>query len=174
MRKFVFGSFVTGLLVAVAMLAMPVRESHAVPACDGPCPVTRQPASQSQGNMSPWWAICGISSAAAEIIGAAANGNNKNDPRQSTLFEAGWYAAVCPAMLPWALFVSATCPDNRATLAIARLAHRYGLTHPSADWTPFTNAYGQACRDGTLSPAFLAFLRANGLRVGNALRGPNP
>jgi len=173
MRKFIVGSFVTGLLVAVTLLAMPVREGHAAPACEVNC-APRLSGSQSQSNMSPWWAICGISSAAAEIIGAVAHGNDKNDPRQSTLFEAGWYAAICPAMLPWALFVSATCPDNRATLAIARLAHRYGLTHPQADWTAFTNAYGQACRDGTLSPAFLSFLRANGMRVGNALRAANP
>jgi hypothetical protein len=169
MRKFVFGSFITALLVAVATMAMPVRGNAAV-VCEGRCTPPPQQ-SQSGHSAGPAWVACGIGAAAAEIIGAIAHGNDKNDPRQSTLFEASWYAAVCPVMLPVALIVSATCPDNKATLAIARLAHRYGLTHQQADWTPFTNAYAQACRDGTLSKEFLAFLKANGLRVGNALRG---
>ena len=160
MRKFIVGSIVTGLLVALATLAMPVSESQAH--CYGRyCmpKVPKKPASQQQStsHVGEYWLFCGLATATSEIVGAAVNGNSATDPRQSTIFEAGWYAAACPAMLPWALLVSATCPDNRATLAIARLAHRYGLTHPSADWTPFTNAYGQACRDGTLSPAFLAF-----------------
>jgi hypothetical protein len=166
MRKFVFGSFITAMLVAVATMAMPVRGNASEVMVRKPVPQAR-----SGHHAGPAWVACGIGVAAAEIIGAAAHGNDQNDPRQSTIFEAGWYAAACPVMLPWALLVSATCPDNKATLAIARLAHRYGLTHQPADWTPFSNAYGQACRDGTLSKDFLKFLRANGLRVGNALRG---
>jgi hypothetical protein len=171
MRKFVFGSFITAMLVAVATMAMPVRSSFAATECYMNC-IKHAPQQQNNSsNGNPIWVACIIGSATAEIIGAAAHGNDQNDPRQSTIFEAGWYAAACPALLPLALVVSATCPDNKATLAIARLAHRYGLTHQPADWTPFTNAYGQACRDGTLSSDFLKFLKANRLRVGHALRG---
>ena len=170
MRKFIFGSFITGLLIAVATVAMPVRASHAVTFCDGPCPVVKKPQQGGSSSSHPYWVACIAGSAVAEMIGSAIHHNDQNDPRQSTLFEAGWYAAVCPVLLPVALLISATCQDNKATYEIARQGRRYGLTHPSADWTPFTNAYAQACRDGTLSSDFLAFLRANGLRLSSAFR----
>ncbi|HEY6024764.1 MAG TPA: hypothetical protein VIV34_11395 [Pseudolabrys sp.] len=174
MRKFVFGSALAGLLVAVAFMAMPVNTSSAV-YCEGECipapaPKKPQPAPRETHNVGPIAVGCGISAAAAEMIGAAAHAGDKNDPRQSTIFEAGWYAAACPVFLPWSLMVTATCPDNKATYEIARQAHRYGLTHQSADWTPFTTAYGESCRNGKLSRDFLAFLKANHLKLSAAYR----
>lgn len=180
MRKFFGGrsAMWTGLAMAVALMAMPVSGSSAQSFycgadCDGPPPPPppkSEPAPQTQSDhhVGGYYVACGFAAAAAEMIGAGIHGNDANDPRQSTLFEAGLYAAACPAFLPLTLLVAATCPDNPATYEIARLATRYGRTHQPADWTPFTNAYGLACSDGRLPPDFLAFLRANGLRPGAA------
>jgi hypothetical protein len=155
------------MLIAAAVVAMPLGGSFAseyIPRTPTPT------SSQGTHHAEPWGVVCIMGAATAEIIGAVAHGNDKNDPRQSTIFEAGWYAAACPALLPLALVVSATCPDNKATYEIARQAHRYGLTHQPADWTPFTNAYGEACRTGKLSRDFRAFLKANGLKLSAAYR----
>jgi hypothetical protein len=173
MRKFVSGCAIAGLLVAVAFMAMPVRASFAV-ACEINCiiPPPKQPQQppRASHHVGPIAIGCGLATASAEMIGAAANAGNKNDPRQSTIFEAGWYASACPIFLPWSLLVTATCPDNKATYEIARQAHRFGLVHPVADWSPFTNAYTEACREGKLSTDFLAFLKANHLRLSAAFR----
>jgi hypothetical protein len=87
------------------------------------------------------------------MIGAAVHAGDKKDPRQSTIFEAGWYASACPVFLPWSLLVSVTCPDNKATYEVARLAYLYTKKRPGADQGAFTNAYAEACRERRLSPA---------------------
>jgi len=98
------------------------------------------------------------------MIVAAIKGNDKEDPRQATIFEAGWSVSACPVFLPWSLLVSAMCPDNKATYEIARQAYRLNArTGGTIDNTPFTNAYYEACREGTLSKDFRAFLKANHL-----------
>ena len=174
MRKFAFGCAITGLLVAVAFMAMPVRAGFAAVACEINCMVVqpKKPAEtvRDSHHVGPIAIGCGLAAASSEMIGAAANASNKNDPRQSTIFEAGWYASACPIFLPWSLLVTATCPDNKATYEIARQAHRFALKHPVPDWSPFTNAYTEACQQGKLSRDFLAFLKANHLRVSAAFR----
>ena len=94
-----------------------------------------------------------------------ANSNSdKNLRRQLTINEAGWASAACPFLLPWALIVQAACPDNKATYAIATYAYRYqNKVGVVGDWSPFTTAYGEACRTGKLSPAFVAFVAAQNL-----------
>ena len=96
--------------------------------------------------------------------------NNKNDPRQLTINEAAWAASACPFLLPWAFVVQATCPDNKATREIARQAYRYARKFGAGavDYTPFTNAYAEACRQGTLSVDFRAFLKSKGMRLSSA------
>jgi hypothetical protein len=107
---------------------------------------------------------CGLAAASSAMIVAAIKGNDKNDPRQATIFEAGWAVSACPVFLPWSLLVSALCPDNKATYEIARQAHRLNARAGGAiDNTPFTNAYFEACREGKLSKDFRAFLKANHL-----------
>ena len=172
MRKFVFGSAITGLLIAAAFFAMPVRSSLAV-ACEVECiivPKKPAPTPRNTHHVGPIAIGCGLAAASAEMIGAAVQAGDKNDPRQPTIFEAGWYASACPIFLPWSLLVTATCPDNKATYEIARQAHRFGLTHPVPDWSPFTNAYTEACQQGKLSSDFRAFLKANHLRLSAAFR----
>ena len=106
------------------------------------------------------------------MIGAAVHAGDKNDPRQSTIFEAGWYASACPVFLPWSLLVSVTCPDNKATYEVARQAHRYGKKTGTYNLAVFTDAYGPACRTGKLAPEFLAFLKTNHMPLSNFyLRG---
>ncbi len=39
----------------------------------------------------------------------------------------------------------------KATYKVARLAYLFVAKHPGADQSAFTNAYGEACRDGKLS-----------------------
>lgn len=95
------------------------------------------------------------------MIGTAVHAGDKKDPRQSTIFEAGWYASACPVFLPWSLMVTLTCPDNKATYEVARQAWRYGKKTGNYSLPVFTEAYGPACRTGKLSPEFLAFLKAN-------------
>jgi hypothetical protein len=167
MRKFV--KMTVALLAAASMVLSLSGSAVAAAAAGVPATPTTTPSNPNGGSSHPWpYVLCGVGSAAAEMIGAAAHANDKKDPRQSTIFEAGWYAAVCPLMLPVALVVTATCRDNKATYEIARQARRYGLKHQPADWTPFTNAYGEACRTGKLSPAFRTFLKANGLKLSAA------
>ena len=112
------------------------------------------------------WAVgCGIASAASLMVGTAiaASDKNKKHRRQLTLTEAYWAASACPFLLPLAFVAQATCADNKATYKIATLAYRYVDTHPAADQSAFTRAYGEACRTGKLSPEFVAFAVANGL-----------
>jgi hypothetical protein len=98
------------------------------------------------------WAVgCGIASAGSLMIGTAIHAGDKKDPRQLTINEAGWHSAACPFLLPWALIVQATCPDNKATYHVARLAFRYVKKHGPGDQSAFTNAYGEACRTGKLT-----------------------
>ena len=99
------------------------------------------------------------------MIGTAIHASDKKDRRQLTINEAAWHSSACPFLLSWALLVQAMCSDNRATYEVARQAYRFGRKHVVADWTPFTNAYGEACRRGTFSPEFVAFLKANGQTV---------
>jgi hypothetical protein len=95
------------------------------------------------------------------MIGTAIHAGDKNDPRQLTINEAAWHSAACPFLLPWALLVQATCPDNDATRDVARLAFRYLLRHPAADQSAFTTAYGEACRTGELSRQTRALLNSS-------------
>ena len=124
------------------------------------------PTSHRDHNTGGQWAVgCGIASAGSLMIGTAIHASDKKDRRQLTINEAAWHSSACPFLLPWALLVQAMCSDNRATYEVARQAYRFGRKHVVADWTPFTNAYGEACRRGTLSPEFVAFLKANGQTV---------
>lgn len=106
---------------------------------------------RSENNVGPWAVGCGIASAGSLMIGTAIHAGDKNDPRQLTINEAGWHSAACPFLLPWALMTQATCPDNKATYQVARLAFRFLEKHPGGDQSPFTAAYGEACRDGKLT-----------------------
>jgi hypothetical protein len=124
-----------------------------------PCPPTRD--SKIGGQIAVG---CGLAAASSAMIVAAIKGNDKTDPRQATIFEAGWSVSACPVFLPWSILVSAMCQDNKATYEIARQAYRLNArAGGSIDNTPFTNAYYQACREGTLSKDFLVFLKANNL-----------
>jgi hypothetical protein len=81
---------------------------------------------------------------------------NQPDPaqrRQLTITEATWWASLCPVMLPLALISTATCPDNKATVEVARLAYLYTRKHPGADQGAFTLAYAEACGEHRLSRA---------------------
>ena len=120
---------------------------------------------QSHNHTGQWVVGCGIASAASLMVGTAiaAGDKDKKNRRQLTITEAYWAASACPFLLPLAFVAQATCPDNKATYQIATLAYRYLETHPSADQSAFTRAYGEACRTGKLSPEFVAFVSANGL-----------
>lgn len=85
------------------------------------------------------------------MIGTVIHASDKNDPRQLIINEAGWHSAVCPFLLPWALLTQVTCPDNKATYQVARLAFLFVRKHTAGDQSAFTNAYGEACRTGKLS-----------------------
>ena len=99
------------------------------------------------------------------MIGSAVSNGDTDHPRQMTVTEAAWAAGLgCPVFLPLALLAQTMCPDNDATYAIATYAHKYAKAHrDGVDYTPFTNAYGYACKTGRLSPEFKDFLKANGL-----------
>ena len=143
----------TTLLAAVAFTAVSLSESFAT-IIETPAPRTPpKPAetAHSHSNAGPWVAGCFAASVGSLMIGSAVHANDKNDPRQLTINEAGWYSAACPLFLPWALLVQATCPDNKATKQVARLAFRYVQKHQGGDQSPFTAAYGEACRTGKLS-----------------------
>ena len=99
------------------------------------------------------------------MIGSAVSNGDRDHPRQMTVTEAAWAAGLgCPVFLPLALLAQTMCPDNDATYAIATYAHKYAKAHlDGVDYTPFTNAYGYACKTGRLSPEFKDFLKVNGL-----------
>ena len=165
MRKFVTA------LVAAAFLAAPVTQSQA----NGiwwwyfikhhhhhHMKQPKHSVSTHNSNVGPWAIACGASAVASVMIGTEikANDPNQNNRRQLTITEATWHASVCPFLLPFALVSTATCPDNKATYQVARLAFLYVAKHPGADQSAFTNAYGEACRDHKLSRLTLRTLRA--------------
>ena len=152
MRKFVVGSSIAGLLLTVGILVMSASSSFAVP-CEVNCMIPKKPQAsvRSSHHVGPWAIGCGIASAGSLMIGTAIHAGDKNDPRQLTINEAGWHSAACPFLLPWALMTQATCPDNKATYQVARLAFRFLQKHGVGDQSAFTNAYGEACRTGKLS-----------------------
>ena len=168
MRKF---AILVALLVAFDFIAVPLSGTAEATICgEGGCPVPPKKSPpptqhQSTNHTGPWAVGCGIASAASLMVGTAIAGSDKNKKhrRQLTLTEATWAASACPFLLPLAFVAQATCPDNKATYKIATLAYRYVDTHPAADQSAFTRAYGEACRTGKLSPEFVAFAVANGL-----------
>jgi hypothetical protein len=150
MRKFIT---VATLLAAVAFITAPLSSSFA---SEGwyrymKVPKKEPVAVRSTNNTGPWAVGCGFASAGSLMIGTAIHAGDKNDPRQLTITEAGWHSAACPFLLPWALIGQAICPDNKATYQVARLAFRFVQKHGVGDQSAFTNAYGEACRTGTLS-----------------------
>ncbi len=153
MRKFIT---LATLLAAVALTAAPISASSAHEGyyryMKHVKVVKKPPASiRSTNNTGPWAVGCGFAAAGSLMIGTAIHASDKNDPRQLTINEAGWHSAACPFLLPWALMTQALCPDNKATYQVARLAFRFVQKHTAADQSAFTNAYGEACRTGTLS-----------------------
>ncbi|MDI3471306.1 MAG: hypothetical protein OJF62_003369 [Pseudolabrys sp.] len=139
------------LLAAAAFLAAPASQSLAA---------RRLPPPSHSNHLTPWPTICGIASAASVMVGTEikANDQDKTKRRQLTITEATWWASVCPVVLPLALLSTATCPDNKATYEVARLAYLYVKKHPGADQSAFTNAYAEACHTGKLSRATLRIL----------------
>ena len=153
MRKF---STLTTLMTAAAFAAVSLGASFAAAV---PPPPPKPPASvRSSHHVGPWAVGCGAASAGSLMIGTAIHAGDKNDPRQLTSNEAGWHSAVCPFLLPWALMTQATCPDNKATYQVARLAFRFVQKHGVGDQSAFTTAYGEACRTGKLSRDTLRLL----------------
>ena len=160
MRKFVV---LCTLLVGFASIAVPLTGTTAAAICvEGGCAPAPKPQSsvRSHSNAGPWAVGCGIASAGSLMIGTAVHAGDKKDPRQLTINEAAWHSAACPFLLPWALIVQATCPDNEATFQVARLAFKYLRKHPASDQSAFTAAYGEACRTGKLSRGTRASLKA--------------
>jgi hypothetical protein len=150
MRKYFI---LAALVIGAAIVAMPVvgtqaREWVYVPKKPPPPPKGTW---HQHHHVGPWAIGCGLASAGTLMVGTAIKGSDKNDQRQLTITEAGWASAACPFMLPWALLMQATCPDNKATYTVARLAFRAVKNHPGTDQSAFTNAYGEACRTGKLS-----------------------
>ncbi len=150
MRKLIT---VATLLAAVAFTAAPLSTSFASEGWYRYMKVPKKPAAavRSANNTGPWAVGCGFASAGSLMIGTAIHASDKNDPRQLTINEAGWHSAACPFLLPWALITQATCPDNKATYQVARLAFRFVKRHTAGDQSAFTTAYGEACRTGKLS-----------------------
>ena len=118
------------------------------------------PSVRSASHVGPWAVGCGIASAGSLMIGTAIHAGDKNDPRQLTINEAAWHSSACPFLLPWALIVQATCPDNKATYQIAHLALAYINKHPGASEAAFTEAYAEACHTGKLTRGTLRALKA--------------
>lgn len=151
MRKFVT------LMAAAAFLAAPISQSFAamIPPRQ-PVPVTHT------DTTGPWAIGCGFAAALSPMIGTAikANDPDKKKRRQLTITEAAWHASACPFLLPFAGIAQATCPDNKATYQVARLAFLFVAKHPGADQSAFTNANVEACRDGKLSRATLKDLKS--------------
>lgn len=154
MRKYLM---LAALLAGAAIVAIPVSPSQAI--AHGwyyvkptpPPPPKPQPTGHGGHHSGPLAIGCGVASAGSLMFGTVIKANDKKDPRQLTITEAGWASAACPFMLPWALLMQATCPDNKATYKVARLAYRAVKKHPGIDQSAFTNAYGEACRTGKLS-----------------------
>ena len=147
MRKFLM------LMAAAAFFAMPVSQSSAV--------AVRTSVVTTSGNTwGPWIIGCGVASAGSLIIGSEimANDPDAKKRRQLTVTEAAWFASACPFLLPLGVLAQATCPDNKATYRIARLAWLYANKHPGADQSAFTNAYSEACH-GKLERGTLRALR---------------
>jgi hypothetical protein len=129
-------------------------------------PKQQQPASRHHSGAGGQIAIgCGIGAAGGLMIGSAVSNGDRDHPRQMTVTEAAWAAGLgCPVFLPLALLAQTMCPDNDATYTIATYAHKYAKANrDGVDYTPFTSAYGYACKTGRLSPEFKDFLKANGL-----------
>lgn len=149
MRKFVT------LFAAAAFLAAPVSQSFAVVVERTPVPVTHA------DTVGPWAIGCGAASVASLMIGSEvkANDSDAKKRRQLTVTEAAWFASACPFLLPLAAVAQATCPDNKATYTIARLAWLYANKHPGADQSAFTNAYSEACHTGKLARGTLKALK---------------
>ena len=144
MRKF---SVLSTLFVAAAITAASIGASAAVAVA----PRQPAPVPHTTDHTGPWAVGCGFASAGSLMIGTAIHAGDKKDPRQLTINEAAWHSAACPFLLPWALIAQATCPDNKATYQVARLAFRFVKKHGPGDQSAFTNAYGEACRTGKLS-----------------------
>lgn len=149
MRKFMT------LLIAAAFVTAPLSQSFAT-MVRSPVPVTHA------DTTGPWAIGCGGAAVASLMIGSTIKANDpvKKERRQLTITEATWFASACPFLLPLALISQATCPDNKATYKIARLAWLYANKHPGADQSAFTNAYGEACRSGKLARATLKTLKS--------------
>jgi hypothetical protein len=159
MRKFIA---LTTLLAAVVISAAPLSASLAGEGWYYVKPVVPkqpQPAVRSHNNVGPWAVGCGFAAAGSLMAGTAIRAGDATDPRQLTITEAAWHSSACPFLLPWALISQAMCPDNRATYQVARLAFRYVKKHGPGDQSAFTNAYGEACRTGTLSRDTVQALR---------------
>jgi hypothetical protein len=139
MRKFL-------MLLAFAVLMLGALPSQSF--AQGP------PPGSHNSHFHHWW-LCGVGSAVSLMLGTEIK---KNDPveanrRQLTITEATWFASVCPVFLPVALISTATCPDNKATVEVARLAYLYLRKKPGSDQGAFTLAYAEACRTGRLTRA---------------------
>jgi hypothetical protein len=151
MRKIVM------LLTAAAFVAAPLSQSFAaMVAPRQPVPVTHT------DTAGPWIMACGAASALSLIVGSEIKGRDadRKKRRQLTVTEAAWHSAACPFLLPLAGIAQATCPDNKATYTLARLAWLYADKHPGADQSAFTNAYAEACHTGKLSHATLKALKS--------------
>ena len=148
--------FVVALLAAAAFLSAPVSKSSATEV------IRHTTLANGGSNVGPWIIGCGVASAGSLIIGSQimANDPNPANRRELTVTEAAWYASACPFLLPLAGIAQATCPDNKATYQIARLAWLYINKHPGASEAAFTDAYTEACQTGKLSRTTLRALRS--------------
>lgn len=145
MRKFVT------LLAAAAVAAVPLSQSIAA----SEYVMMHKPAAQVQPtDTTGLWAVgCGFASFGSLLIGTEIKANDPDEKqrRQLTTTEASWHASACPVLLPLAFVAQATCPDNKGTYLVARLAWLHKAKHPTADQSAFTAAYGEACSTGNLS-----------------------
>ena len=150
MRKF------ATLLAAAAFIAGPLAQSAGAVAVQ-----PRHTVTTSTDHVGPWAIACGAAAVLSPMIGTEIKANDPDHKkrRQLTITEATWYASACPFLLPFAIVATATCPDNKATYEVARLAFLFVAKHPGADQSAFTNAYGEACRTGKLSRATWRGLR---------------
>ena len=151
MRKF------ATLFAAAAFIAAPLSQGFAARLPPPP----QHTVATGNSNVGPWAIACGAAAVLSPMIGTEIKANDPDHKkrRQLTITEATWYASACPFLLPFAIVATATCPDNKATYEVARLAFLYVAKHPGADQSAFTNAYGEACRTGKLSRATWKGLR---------------
>jgi hypothetical protein len=75
---------------------------------------------------------------------------NQTERRQLTLYEAYALGMFCLPAAPFAIVGMVSCPDNHATREIAKLAYRFVQLYPGQSQAPFTEAYADACRTGTV------------------------